>query len=37
MDRPSGVTKTVVGIYPQLHAEAPTLDHCDRKEEFNGK
>ena len=30
-------TKTIIGISPLLCVEAPTLDRCDRKEEFNGK
>ena len=37
MDRPSGVTKTVVGISPLLHADAPTLACPEHKEEFNNK
>ena len=32
-----GIFLGVVGISPLLRAEAPNLDRCDRKEEFNGK
>ena len=35
MDRPSGVTKTIVGISSWLRAKAPTLAPPKHKEEFN--
>ena len=36
MDRPSGVTKIVVGISPRLRVNAPILACTEHKEEFNG-
>ena len=35
MDRPSVVSKTVVGISPRLGANAPTLDRLDHLVKFN--
>ena len=36
MDRPSGFTKTTMGIYHLLHADAATLARPKHKENFNG-